>query len=69
MSREKSHILKAAGGHRQTKKAEAFRLTGNQTLWAMKVAKGRNLMHPNVTCCSLFSHYNKISLAEKKFPP
>ena len=28
-----------------------------------------NLLHLNVTCCSLCFHYNKISLADKKYPP
>ena len=33
-----------------------------------KVGKGRNLRHPNVTCCSLCPHYNKISFVDKKYP-
>ena len=33
-----------------------------------KVGKGGNLQHLNVTFCSLCPHYNKISLADKKFP-
>lgn len=29
---------------------------------------GGNLLHLKVMCCSLYSHYNKISLADKKYP-
>ena len=33
-----------------------------------KVGKDGNLWCPSITCCSLFSHYNKISLSDKKYP-
>ena len=63
----------AMGGHR---KAGTPRLSENDTFWGekcpggrqRKVGQGRSLLHPNVTCCSLCSHYNKISLADKKYP-
>ena len=48
----------------------------NHTLWVISVLEafrekqeeGRNLQGLNVTCCSLCSHYNKISLADERFP-
>ena len=56
------------------RKAGTSRLTGNHTFWMIKfpeAKKGgekRNLLQPKVTLCSLYSHYNKISLAHKKYP-
>ena len=61
--------------HEQTKKKRHLQTDQNQTLWGDKCPKGRQkkvgkvitLQSPNVTCCSLCPHYNKISLADKKF--
>ena len=55
------------------RKAGTSRLTGNHTFGGdkcprdrlRKAGKGGNLQRPNVTFCSSFSHYNKISLAAK----
>lgn len=33
-----------------------------------KVGNGRSFWWPNTTFCSLCPYYNKISLADKKFP-
>ena len=33
-----------------------------------KVGKDRNLLHLHITCCSLCFYYNKISLADEKYP-
>ena len=32
-----------------------------------KVEKGENLLHSNITFCSLCCHYNKISLTDEKY--
>ena len=34
----------------------------------LEAKKGGNLQLPNVTFCSLYSHYNGISLEGKKYP-
>ena len=60
------------GSMGRQRKAGSSRLTGNHTFWVMcpgsrqrKMRQFRNLLCPNVTCCSLCSHYNKISLTDK----
>ena len=60
---------------RQTK-AGTSRLTRTHTFWGGEYPRGRQrkvgkdgaLWHLTVNFCSLYSYYNKISLAEKKFP-
>ena len=67
---------KQRGSMGKQRKAGTPRLTGNHTFWGnkrpgdrqRKVRKGGNLLPLNVTCCSLCSHYNKISIADKKYP-
>ena len=54
----------------------ASRLTGNHIFRGAKcsgsrqrkVGKGVNLQLPNVSCCSLYPHYNKISLSDERHP-
>ena len=69
-----------AGNHTSVmvrqRKAGTSTLIGNHTFWGdkctggrqRKVRKGGNLWCLNLTCCSLCSHCNKISLADKKYP-
>ena len=57
-------------------KAGTSEWIGNHTSWSdkgpggrqKKVGKGRNLLYLNITFSSLCHHYNKISLADKKYP-
>ena len=72
-----NHIAwKQQGSLGRQRKAGTSRLTGNHAFGddkcpggrQRKLGKGRNLRHPNVTFCSLGRRYNKISLADKKFP-
>ena len=58
------------------RRAGTSRLTGNHIFWGdecpggrqRKVGKGIHLQRLKVACCSLCCHYNKVSLAEKKYP-
>ena len=83
MSKERRGTGQMAGNHISSehrgslgkqRKAGTSRLTGNHIFWGdvswrqRKVRKGGNLQCPNVTFCSICPHYNKISLADKKFP-
>ena len=57
-----------AGSMGRQRKARTSRLIGNHTFCGAKtlggrqrkVEEGTNLQYPNVTCCSLCPHYNKI---------
>lgn len=57
------------------RKAGTSRLTGNHIFWGdecpgggqRKVGKGIYLQRLKVACCSLCFHYNKVSLADRKY--
>ena len=67
---------KQQGSLSRQRKSGTLRQTGNHTFWKIsvletdkrKVGKDRNLLHLHITCCSLCFYYNKISLADEKYP-
>ena len=70
----KSQVLSTAGSCStgRQRKEETSRLTGKNTFWVIRVRvadKGQprqESLHPNVTFCSLCSHY-KINFTGKKY--